>query len=231
MTPEEIAAAAAVKSAADAAAAAAAATKTPEQLAADAAAADAAKKAGTPPALNADGTPKVDQVDKDGKPIVDAGGAPEEKAPDRYDLKLGATSTVSKSDLAFFEKIARENNWSNDHAQALVEQQEVLLGEQSAMWAEELKADKTFGGEKLAETQQLANAAIDKLWPKESAFGQEVRQFLSRGIGNHRIVAGMLATIGRATLEDSVIKAAAASGNAEPLSAKELLYGATSKPG
>ncbi len=179
MTPEEQAAADATA----AAAAEAAKGKTPEQLAADAVAAEAAKKAaaGTQPELNADGTPKDVKDVKDGKPAAGGEGTTEEKAPETYSLKLGEGSLLGSADVAFIEKVARENNLSNESAQSLIDQQDTLIKAQSESWLADLKADKTYGGDKLETTQRLANAAVDKLWPK-------------------------VADVGRATLEDSVVR-------------------------
>lgn len=227
MTPEETAAAAAAE---------AAKTKTPEQLAADTAAADAAKKAGAPPATNADGTPKVDQVDKDGKPIVQAEGQPvvEEKAPEKYELKLDGI-TLDKVDVAYIEQTARENNLSNESAQTLLEQQQALAaGRTAARYAgylEELTADKTYGGAKLEETQRFANAALDKAFPKGDPMGDRARAWLSSGNGNHIVVAALLSRFGRMTLEDGTITGeVSGGGDTKTKTAAEHLYGDTPKP-
>lgn len=222
MTPEE-------QAAADAAAAAEAAKgKTPEQLAADAAAAEAAKKAtGTQPELNADGTPKATQGGKDGKPDANAEGTTE-KAPDKYELKPAEGSMLAADDISLIERIARENNWSNETAQKVVDQQEALRVEQSEGWLAQLKADKTFGGDNLPETQRLANLAVDKLWPKETALGVKVREWLGLGNNNHPIVVSMLATIGRKALEDGGASGSPG-GNNEPKSITDHLYGGSAK--
>ncbi len=209
---------------------------TPEEqaaadAAAEAAAADAAKANGGAPPPKDGEQPKPDQVGKDGKPAGAEGEAqPEEKAPEKYELKLAEGSKLGPADVTFIEKLAREHNLSNDSAQRILDQQDVLETEQSATFLEELKADKVFGGEKLEETQRLANAGLDKLLPKTDPLRARADAWLARGNGNNILVAAILSRVGRLTLEDGMTTGEPAGGGEKPKTTAELLYGNTPRP-
>lgn len=205
--------AAADKAAADKAAAdkAAAAGKTPEQLAAEAA---EAGKAGTDAAKAA----------ADAKAAEDAKKAGELKAPDKYELALPKDGLIDATDQAQIEELARENNLPNDVAQSMLETTNAMLVKQSDAWRKELEADKTYGGAKLAETQQLANAALDKVAPKGTPHGDGLRRLLTRGVGNNLYVMATLASIGRLMKEDGPVDGAPAAGDTKKKSAAEILY-------
>jgi hypothetical protein len=223
-TAEETAAAAAAaqpdaaaKAAADAvakatadAAAAAAAGKTPEQLAADAA---EAAKGGTDAAAKAAAA----------KAAEDAKAA-ELKAPDKYTLALPKDGLIDATDQAQIEELARENNLPNDVAQSMLETTNAALVKQSDAWRKELEADKVLGGDKLAETQQLANRALDKVAAKGTPHGDGLRRLLARGVGNNIHVMAALATIGRMMKEDGSVEGEPAGGQTEKKSAAQMLY-------
>lgn len=164
-----------------AAAAAAAAGKTPEQIAADAAAATAAetaRKAETPVS----------------------------KAPEKYALVIPAGGRVDARDLASIEKNARAAGWSNEEAQAAVAEFDGLIKAQSEQFLTDTKADPTYGGEHLAQTQQLARAVIDRIRPDGHPRRESFMAFLNRGgAGNHIEVASFFADLGKLMGEDSPI--------------------------
>ena len=184
--------AAADKATADKAAAdQAAATKaTADKAAADKAAADAAA-AGTKPE-GAEGT-------KDGK--AGTGGA-----PDKYALTLPKDGAVDAIDVAAVEKYAREGNLSNEDAQALLEQQNTMLIEQSEAFAAQLTADPTYGGDKLPETQRLAKLAIDAVRPEGHPRRAAFQRILDKsGAGNHIEIASFFADLGKKLAEDTPV--------------------------
>ena len=205
---------AAAKAAADAAAKAAAdaaAAQTPEQKAAAEAAA------------------KADQVSKDAaaKAAADAKAAEEAAkagAPEKYDLKVPEGATIGASDIALLEELAREANLPNDQAQSILESTAALAAKQSESYRARLEADKTYGGEKLAETQQLANAFLDKVAPKGTPLGDELRALLQSGVGNQLAVVAAMANAGRMMKEDGPIEGTAAGDTTKKKSIEEHLY-------
>lgn len=151
------------------------------------------------------GTPAADKnkpASADAKP-----GAPAKKedAPaDKIELTLPEGSHLKQSDVDKIASFAKEQGLSKDVAQKLLERESATvasrdqaaldqLAEQSEAWKQEIIADKDFGGEKAAETAQLAHDVAKK-------FGSEV--FVSElertGLGNHPELVRMLARIGRA---------------------------------
>lgn len=189
--------AAADKATADAAAKAKGAEGTTD---ADKAAADAAAKKA------ADDKAAADKAAADKKAAEEAAKG---KAPEKYELKAPEGSAV---DLARLEALARENNLSNDDAQAMVEAAHAITVKQSEDWLAELKGDKTYGGEKLTETQRLANLVVDKVRPKGSPRGDAFRKLLSSGVGNNLEVASFLADLGKMLKEDGAIEGEATGG-------------------
>jgi hypothetical protein len=198
----------------DAAAAAAAAGKTPEQLAAEQAA-----KAG-------EASTDAAKAAADAKAAEDAAKAAAAGAPEKYDLKIpeGAEAVLSAGELNEIEELAREANLPNDQAQSIVESTAALAAKRSETWKARLEADKTYGGEKLAETQQLANKFLDKVAPKGTPLGDELRSMLQSGVGNHLAIVAAMANAGRMMKEDGPVEGAAAAGATQAKSLEEYLY-------
>lgn len=199
-----------------------------DKAAADKAAADEAAKAGkTPEQIAAEEAAKADQVRKDAeaKAAADAKAAEEAaknaQAPEKYELKVPEGALV---DVARLERLARANKFSNEAAQSALEIANALAIEQANEYLEETKADKTYGGEKLAESQQLAAAGLDKIAPKGTPHGDGLRALLQSGVGNNLYVMAALATVGRMTKEDGAVEGAPSGGDTKKKSIEERLY-------
>jgi len=84
-------------------------------------------------------------------------------------------------------------------------------------WAEQVKADKEIGGDKLPETLAVAKKAIDQ-------FGSpELKDLLnSTGLGNHPEVVKLAWRIGKAISEDTFVRGAAKGPATESDLAKSL---------
>jgi hypothetical protein len=185
--------------------AAAATTTAPETAttttpASDAAATTAAETTTTKPA---DGTAAADATkDKpaDTKP-ADANAAP--TAPEKYTLTVPDGGRLDADDVKAIEAIAREQGWTNDQAQAALDSHADALAAQSERFLADVTADPTYGGEHLAETQQLARRALDKLRPAGTPRGDALRRLLDKsGYGNHIEVVSLLADLGKQMAED-----------------------------
>lgn len=188
---------AAAKTAADAAAAAAA-TKTPEQLAAEKVTADAAAAAATEAATK--------------KAADDAAAAAAEAAknqpPAKYELKRpdGADYFLDDASLQKFEAKARAKGWTNAQAQAALDEGAGEVMAQGSAWRTETQADPVWGGEKLIETQRLANLALDKIAPKDDPLAQRFRALMTRSDAfNELSVVATLARLGKLMAEDTPI--------------------------
>lgn len=178
------------KAAAEAAATAAAAKAT-----SDAAAAAEAAKAG-------DGKAGAESGNKDGKTPV------ESKAPDKYELKVpdAGKAYLEDADLKYLEEAARANGWTNDEAQAALEEHLSTVQAQSARFEAATKADKTYGGDQFEETKRLARSVIDKIRPAGHERRDSFLAFMGRGgAGNHVEVLSFLADLGRQMGEDSPV--------------------------
>lgn len=149
---------------------------------------------------------------------------PAEGAPAKYELALPKDGLVDATDVARIEELARENNLPNDIAQSMLETTNAYLAQQADTWTKELEADKTYGGDKLAATQQSVNAALDLIAPKGTPRGDGLRRLLARGVGNNLDVVAALATVGRMTKEDLPVAGAAGGGEAKKKSPEEVLY-------
>jgi hypothetical protein len=136
---------------------------------------------------------------KDGKP-ADAG---------ELDIKLPEGTQVDAAVLAEFKAAAKEAGLTGESASKLAawdiqrrakEASATIQAwdKQGEVWADELKKDPDFGGEKLAETVLAAKSVLRK-------FGGEAlaADLAKMGLGNMPSLVRMLARIGKANKEDS----------------------------
>lgn len=186
--------------------AAAAATAAAEKATADAAALVAAEA----DKVSKDAEAKVVADAAAAKALADAAAA--RKAPDKYELKLAEGSLVDQEEVTLLEQLARSANMPNDEAQGYLEAQNAMMVERSIAYETVLRADKEYGGDKLAETQELANALIDRLRPEGHRFREATKRLLARGEGNNIVVASLLADLGRMTKEDGQLDASTGGG-------------------
>lgn len=141
--------------------------------------------------------PKSGEAATDGT-TPDAGGAPE-----RYALRIPEGGAVDATDVAEIEKSAREEQLTNEQAQARLDLANTLLVEQSQRFAAELMADPDYGGAKLAETQRLAKIAIAAVRPDGHPRRAAFQRILDKsGAGNHIEIASFFADLGKQLAED-----------------------------
>lgn len=162
---------------------------------------------------------------KDGEGKAGAG------APEKYELKLPeGQEYLDADDVKAIEVIGRAKGWSNQQAQAALEEHIEAIDTQKARFLEETKADPVWGGDKLDATLLLANKALDRLHPKGDKEGERFRRMLTRsGYGNNLAVISHLAKLGKMMAEDGSIPAGTAGG--EKKSAEQLLYGGSTSKG
>ncbi|HVJ30661.1 MAG TPA: hypothetical protein VNA66_10165 [Gammaproteobacteria bacterium] len=166
-----------------------------------AAAAAGAKKDGeAAPAGKKDGDGKSSEEKPGEKPA----GPP---ADGNYELEAPKDAIVDDADLEKIAAVAKEKGWSNEQAQAALEEYDGALKAQSKEFLKELKADKELGGKKLEETQRLSNLALDTIMPADEPGGEELRSLLKKsGYGNNTLIVRFLSKIGKMLGEDGATK-------------------------
>ncbi len=134
-------------------------------------------------------------------------GKPKAPATYTWNIPDEAKPFVHPKLLERVEAVARANDWSDVEANAEIADaialDQQIRTDRIATFEAETKADADFGGDKLTETQRLANLAIDKVFPQ----GHRLREgFMSdlkaTGYGSKLSVVAFLATIGRMVAED-----------------------------
>lgn len=153
--------------------------------------------------------------------------------PEKYDLKLPEGSLLDASRIEKIEAYAKAHGFSNEQAQAFLEEQHSLLADhiesqreafrqKSETWVKELQADKEFGGEAFSQNAELAKRFINR-------FGSEtLKDALDQtGLGNHPELFRMIVRASKAMSEDQLIIPGSQSGGKTRLSKAEKLYGGT----
>lgn len=152
------------------------------------------------PAAGAEGTPAPGAGGKDGA------APPEPKAPITYDLKVpeGADVYIEDSDIESIRTLATAKGWTAEEAQAALDEHADAIAAQSEAFRNETNSDPVYGGANLEQTQLQAKRALARMWPDGSAEAQALGKLLTKtGFGNHRLIVGGLANIGRLMQEDS----------------------------
>jgi hypothetical protein len=154
-------------------------------------------------------------------PVAPEGTAPEAQtppkadapvgAPEKYEFKAPEGVTLDEKEMAKYEPIFREANLTNEVAQKLIDQyaadhkakdsdavaQIVKVHDE---WLGQLKADPVIGGLNFDTTAKHAQSVIARYGTPE------LKQFLKESpVGSHPELVRMLATIGKAMAEDTVI--------------------------
>jgi len=146
-------------------------------------------------------------------------GAPEEYSEFEVPEEYG----INNETLTDYQSWAKENNLTQDQAQAgvnmVTKMQEAQVSqwvEQQKAWVDQAKSDTEIGGEKFDENISTAVKARD-------SFGNsEFSEMLdTSGLGNHPEMIRFLNRVGRAISEDKVIVSGA---NAGQRSQESVLY-------
>jgi hypothetical protein len=131
-----------------------------------------------------------------------------EGAPDKYEFVAPEGKEFDAEVITVFSEVAKELNLPQKAAQQIldkvapaiearqVEQVQALRQE----WADTSKADKEFGGDRIAENLSVAKKALDQ-------FGNpELRELLEMsGLGNHPEVIRFMFKAGQAISEDRYV--------------------------
>lgn len=153
-------------------------------------------------------------------------------APEKYEFKAPEGEAFDSEVLDVYAEVAKELNLPQESAQKVLDKVAPVLHAQQAQrleqvrtaWAEETKADKAIGGDKLAENLAIAKKAL-------SAFGSpELSKLLeTTGLGNHPEVIRLLHKAGKAISEDSFVTGKGGPGSSgdpnDPAFQAAKLYG------
>lgn len=203
----------------------------PSAPAADAHAGEPAKPEDDKPQPGTEGDKPQDEKPADGDKPADKSDDKEQKpegAPEKYEFKPAEGQELDTAALEQFEPIARELNLTNEQAQKMVDlygtkilpmvqqQQAEAWQKTTEQWAEDVKADKEIGGDKLTANLSSAQRALD-------LFGTpELKEYLEgTGLGNHPELVKTFIKIGKAMSEDGMVDGS----NQGQRSAAEVLYG------
>lgn len=165
-------------------------------------------------------------------PAPAAAAAATAAPPTVYALTVpaGAAGWLDASDLTQFETVARAKGWTPEEAQAAIDEHADALVAQSASFKTELEGDTTYGGAQLAQTQRLAERALDRVRPAGTPGGDALRRLLVKtGYGNKLEVVSFLADLGKLMAEDTPANGPGGGSAArDPLT---VLYGADAARG
>lgn len=137
-------------------------------------------------------------------------------APEKYDLKLEGDIKLSAPMQKGFEAAAREVGLTNEAANKLLnslvkshqESQQAAMESMRKTWAEEARANKEWGGDKLPETLSFAKKALQEFGSKELPELLE-----ATGLSDNPLVIGLLANVGRKVGGDKIVSGAPPKGS------------------
>ncbi len=183
----------------------------------------------TKPAEGAQAASSAAAAPTEGKePEGKAGAESASKAPEKYDLKVpqGADAYLDADDVRDIEGLCRNAGFSNEEAQAVLDEHLARVQAQSERYRAQAEADPAYGGEHLAETQRRAKLAIDKLRPQGHPRRESFLRFLGRGgAGNHIEALSFLADLGAQLDEARVGGPPSAGSGGQKKSHAEVLFG------
>ncbi len=202
-----------------------------DSLAAAAAQTPATPATGATPAAGAAAGTETGKTPAPGsaKPGEGAGVKPTEppKPPEKYALSVpeAGRAHVEATDLQYLETVARKAGWTNEEAQAALDEHVATLQAASQRFLEQTTADPEIGGAHLAESQRLARAVINRVRPEGHPRRASFLQFLNRGgAGNHLEVVAFLRDLGTLMAEPGPV---GGTGGVERKPTADVLYDRT----
>lgn len=159
-----------------------------------------------------EGATNVDATAANGATSTQATSTPATKPAEEivYEFKAPEGVELDAELVSEFTGVAKELKLPADKAQAVVDMGLKLVAKQAeahqaqvARWADEIKADKVLGGDKLPETLATATK-VYSLLPAEEATA--FKGYLdSTGLGNHPSMIRLLHAVGQSLSEDKFV--------------------------
>lgn len=174
---------------------------------------------GTPPNAGSEGA--TGEQSTEGKTATEVAAEAAAKAATEaeivYEFKAPEGVTLDKARVERFTVLAKELKLPADKAKAMFElatEVEVQRRQEhealKAQWADEIKADKVLGGDKLEETLATAKKVFTLLPEKEAT---ELKALLEvSGFGNHPSMVRLWHAVGAALSEDKFVSGGSAPG-------------------
>lgn len=152
---------------------------------------------------------------------------PARVVPATYTLQLpqGPQGAVlDQDDLQSITALAQKYQWTNEEAQAALEESHTQLLTQRGQLRDRLISHAEVGGAHLEAAQVAAFRVLDRFLPVTEAEGAEFRSFIEKtGYGNWTPLVVLLSRIGKAMGEDSPASRSATA--AVELQPWEVFYG------
>lgn len=187
----------------------------------------AAPKDGTEPQQQTQQTQQTQPTDGDPADGKGDKGATGDGAPEKYEFQAPEGREFDPSVVDAFSEVARDLNLTQDAAQKVLDKMAPVIASRQieqieavqAQWAEETKADKELGGDKLDENIAIAKGALDK-------FGSPGLKTLlnDTGAGNNPEIIRLLYRVGLATREDTVVPGSTGAPAGDGKSRASILY-------
>ena len=165
----------------------------------------------------------------------EAAQAPEadgqQEAAEYTDFTVPEGVEMNAEVVAEFKAIAKELGIPQESAQKLIDLQvrmesgrteaiQKAIADQSRQWAETIKADKEFGGEKFDQTKAVAIKAVER-------YGSpELRSLLNEsGLGNHPEMVKLFHRVGQSISEDGLVLPGTQSNTTSNKRTADVLFG------
>lgn len=146
--------------------------------------------------------------------------------PEKYELALPQGGVLDATDVEAISAIAKERKWTNEQAQAALQEMHDQQVAQNSRFLSTLNAHPEVGGTKLEAAQLNAQRALDAFLPADSPEGKELRQVMNKsGYGNYAPLVVLLSRIGKAMGEDRGLGVQLTPPATQPRSPAEVLYG------
>ena len=155
-----------------------------------------------------DGQTNANAEDGKGEGSTDGDQGKPQGAPEKYEFKAHEGQQFDTQVLEQFSEVAKELNLSQDAAQKVLDKMSPVLAARQAeaieavktQWAEQARADKEFGGEKLDQNIAVAKKALDQFGSPELS-----KLLKESGLGNNPEVIRFMYRAGKAISEDKFV--------------------------
>lgn len=129
--------------------------------------------------------------------------------PEKYELSIPEGSLLDSAHLDQFQALAKAEGWDQTKAKTMWERETEVVGQafekakttheaQVANWANEIKADKELGGEKLTQTSEITKRVLQKFGSPEL-----IEALNNSGYGNFPPLVKFVHALGKAAGADT----------------------------
>lgn len=131
-----------------------------------------------------------------------------QKVPESYEFEAPEGMELDESLIGELSEVSKDLGLTQEQAQTLLDRMGPAMAQRQAeqiealhqQWAEEAKADKEFGGDKLNDSLSHAKRAMDQFAT------DDLKSLLNEtGMGNHPEVVRFFVRVGKATSEDGFV--------------------------